>query len=85
MPVHDSPNVLVEQYDVPSRKELVWADQMLFDQLTDLTRREVLARANRQETLSMILCGQVAVITRLRELVHRRFWQLRGSGPAKGE
>jgi hypothetical protein len=82
MAVHDSPNVLVELYDVPARKELVWTDQMLYDELTDLTRREALAREKRQETLSIILCGQVAIVTRLRERVHRRFWQLRGSGPA---
>jgi hypothetical protein len=85
MTATNKPDVLVEVYDVPARKELVWTDQMLFDQYADLTRREALARESRQETLSLVLCGQMALVGRLRALVHRRFWVLHGSGPTKAE
>lgn len=74
--------VLVEEYNVPERQSLVWVDAMLHDVEVDVQRREALARDRHQETLSLVLNAQGALLVRLRESIHSRYWSLRnGTAP----
>jgi hypothetical protein len=77
--------VLHEDYDVPDRQALVWADAMLHDEEVDIQRREALAREHRQETLSLALTAQAALLVRLRAKLHSRYWAVRNGNVPKGE
>jgi len=53
---------------------LDWCDQMLESVGADLDRRGAKARASQQETLSLTLTAQRAIVERLRDAVRTRFW-----------
>jgi hypothetical protein len=57
-------------------RELVWVDRLYVALIEDHSRREALARASKQETLSLILNAQVAILIMLREKTHSRYWSL---------
>jgi hypothetical protein len=57
-------------------REHVWLDHLLSDQIDDLSRREALARASNQETLSLALTAQAAIVQRLRDSARGRYWSL---------
>jgi hypothetical protein len=57
-------------------REHVWLERLLVAQITDLSRREALARAAKQETISLALTAQCACLVRLRELTNARYWSL---------
>jgi hypothetical protein len=66
-------------------REQVWLDHLLTDQIDDLSRREALARAAHQDTLSLALSAQSAIVQRLRDAVHGRYWSLLNGTAAKVE
>lgn len=84
MPLRVETPVLVEEYNVPDRLALVWVDSMLRDVELDVQRREALARCHNQETISLVLNAQAALLVRLRASIHSRYWSLRnGTAPGK--
>lgn len=66
-------------------REHVWLERQLVAQIADLSRREALARAAHQETLSLALTAQCACLVRLRELAHARYWSLLNGSAATVE
>lgn len=66
-------------------REQVWLDHLLTDQIDDLSRREALARSSHQETLSLALTAQSAIVQRLRSAVHSRYWSLLNGTAVKVE
>lgn len=69
----------------PDTREHVWLDRQLVEQIADLSRRESLARASRQETLSLALTAQCACLVRLRDLCRTRYWSLLNGTAVKVE
>lgn len=66
-------------------REHVWLERQLVAQIADLSSREGLARAAKQETLSLALTAQCAVLVRLRELTNARYWSLLNGTAVKVE
>lgn len=66
-------------------REHAWLDGHLVAQIADLSRRDALARAAKQETLSLALTAQCALLVRLRELCHGRYWSLLNGTAVKVE
>jgi len=62
---------------------LDWCDQLLDAVGTEVGNREALARTSKQDTLSLALCAQLAVVERLRAAVRRRFWHLAGGNESR--
>lgn len=71
--------------DRPDTREHVWLDRHLDAQIADLSRRDALARAAKQETLSLALTAQCALLVRLRELCRARYWSLLNGTAVKVE
>jgi hypothetical protein len=75
---------LVEPFDVPDARELVWIDRVLLEKLTDAVKRERLARQSNQSTLALVLEAQIASLRDIRSRVHHRYWSLRvGVAPTR--
>jgi hypothetical protein len=68
---------LVEPFDMPDARELVWIDRLLLDKLNDASKREVLARRLNQSSLALVLEAQIASLRDIRARVHHRYWSLR--------
>lgn len=77
MPLIVDARPLVEPFDVPDARELVWMDRVLLAKIEDALKRDRLARHSNQSTLALVLEAQIASLRDLRSRVHHRYWSLR--------